>query len=60
MRSPHARKLAGTTTHLPPCVVQFHPKNDSFLFAGTYKLEHDGSRNGSLDIYRINNGELYV
>lgn len=58
MLIPHAKSLAQTTTRLPPCVIQIHPVHN-LIIVGTYKLEDDGSRNGSLDLYsRKEDGEL--
>jgi diphthamide biosynthesis protein 7 len=48
------------TTELPPCCVQVHPADDSVILIGTYKLEEDGTRHGSVDIYRYNGDELKV
>ncbi|KAK9478239.1 WD40-repeat-containing domain protein [Lipomyces japonicus] len=55
---PHLPLLATATTRLPPCVVQFYKPNSRFLLAGTYKLEDDGFRHGSIDIYDCNENDL--
>ncbi|ODQ65802.1 WD40 repeat-like protein [Nadsonia fulvescens var. elongata DSM 6958] len=43
-----------TLTNLPPCCLQFHPNDKTILFAGTYQLESDRSRHGSIDVYKVN------
>ncbi|ANB11594.1 diphthamide synthase [Sugiyamaella lignohabitans] len=54
----NARRLARTTTNLPPCVVQIHPNDSSVCLVGTYQLEEEGMRRGSLDVYRNYNNRL--
>lgn len=47
-----------THTELPPCCVRIHPSDNSIIFLGTYKLEDNGKRHGSVDIYRYQDSEL--
>lgn len=49
---PNSRRLAITKTELPPCCVRIHPQDNSTIILGTYKLEDNGTRNGSIDVYR--------
>lgn len=39
-------------SQLPPCSVQTYPRDNSILFIGTYKLEDNGDKHGSIDIYK--------
>lgn len=50
--------ITSTTTNLPPCAIQIHPDNASIIFVATYKLEDDRSRNGTVDVYKLENDEL--
>ncbi|KAK6454483.1 WD40-repeat-containing domain protein [Scheffersomyces xylosifermentans] len=45
-------RIGVTKTELPPCCLRIHPVDNSIVIIGTYKLEDDGSRHGSLDIYK--------
>lgn len=47
-----------TTTRLPPCCLRTHPAHPEIAILGTYKLEENGSRHGSLDIYTTKNAEF--
>lgn len=47
-----------TTTELPPCCLRVHPQNPEIAVLGTYKLEENGSRHGSLDVYTTKNGHF--
>lgn len=49
----HAERIARTSTELPPCVIQTWPQDRSLVLTGTYKLKDDGTRHGSLDLYRF-------
>lgn len=51
---PNSKRIAKIKTRLPPCALRYHPTDPSLLFLGTYKLEEDGARHGSVDIYRQN------
>lgn len=56
-----SKRIARTTTNLPPCALRFHPIDSSLLFLGTYKLEKDnGSRHGSVDIYKQDGENLIL
>ncbi|ODV81994.1 WD40 repeat-like protein [Suhomyces tanzawaensis NRRL Y-17324] len=46
-----------THTELPPCCVCVHADN-STVFLGTYKLEDDGTRHGSIDVMRLDGETL--
>lgn len=50
--------ITSTTTKLPPCAIQIHPDDASIIFVATYKLEDDRSRNGTVDVYKLENDEL--
>ncbi|KAK9318222.1 WD40-repeat-containing domain protein [Lipomyces starkeyi] len=54
----HISLSYSTLTQLPPCALAFYPQDSRFVIVGTYKLEQDGSRHGTLDIYDCANGEL--
>lgn len=49
---PENKRLAVTTTKLPPCCLRICPSDSSRIVIGTYKLEDDGSRHGSIDVYQ--------
>ncbi|KAK6202691.1 WD40-repeat-containing domain protein [Scheffersomyces amazonensis] len=49
---PISKRLAKTTTDLPPCCLRYAPQDNSIVILGTYKLEDNGNRHGSLEVYR--------
>lgn len=51
-------RISTTHTELPPCCVRIHPDDNKILLLGTYQLEDDGTRNGSIDIYRFEASSL--
>lgn len=51
-------KIITAHTELPPCCLRIHPSDNSIIFLGTYKLEEDGRRHGSVDIYKYQDLEL--
>ena len=51
----HCKRLDLQHTELPPCVVKYHPVNHSTLFIGTYKLEQNGIKHGTIDVYSTDN-----
>ncbi|KAK6464755.1 WD40-repeat-containing domain protein [Scheffersomyces coipomensis] len=53
-----SKRLGVTKTELPPCCLRYVPNDNTILILGTYKLEDDGSRHGSLDIYKNDDGQL--
>lgn len=57
---PNSKRIARTKTTLPPCALRYHPIDPSLIFLGTYKLEEDGSRHGSIDIYKQDQDELIL
>lgn len=55
-----ASRIGKTITELPPCCLRIHPKDSSIVFMGTYMLEKEsGLRHGTVDVYRIEKGELH-
>lgn len=48
---PNSKRYAVTKTKLPPCCLRIHPQDPTKIFIGTYKLEDNGTRHGSLDYY---------
>ncbi len=55
---PHSKRIEIVKTTLPPCCLRIHPQDISKIFIGTYKLEDDGSRHGSLDYYSFLDNKL--
>jgi diphthine methyl ester acylhydrolase len=53
MNLSHAERIARATTNLPPCAIQACPQDRSVMLVGTYKLNEDGTRHGSLDVYQL-------
>lgn len=51
MAVPNSERLSVVKTELPPCCVRIHPLDNSIVILGTYKLEEDRTRHGSIDIY---------
>lgn len=45
----HVENLSRTTVKLPPCVIQTHKEGE--LLVGTYKLEENKGRHGTVDVY---------
>ena len=48
-----SKRYGITKTELPPCCLRFHPNHSNKLYIGTYKLEKDGRKHGSLDYYQF-------
>lgn len=46
----HARNIGIQKTELPPCSIAVHP-SENVIFFGTYLLEENRSRSGSIDVY---------
>lgn len=46
----HARNIGVQNTELPPCCIAVHP-SENVIFFGTYLLEENRSRSGSIDVY---------
>lgn len=56
-----AKRTAVTKTELPPCCLRVHPADHTLVILGTYKLEKEsGLRHGSLDVYRMENGQFQL
>ncbi|RCK66625.1 Diphthine methyltransferase [Candida viswanathii] len=55
---PNSKRYTVTKTALPPCCLRIHPADPTKLFIGTYKLEDNGTRHGSLDYYTYVNHTL--
>lgn len=53
-------RVALVHTELPPCCLRVHPDNSLVVFVGTYRLESDGSRHGSVDVFRLGAGQLVL
>lgn len=53
-----SERLAVVKTALPPCCLRIHPSDNSIIILGTYKLEEDGRRHGSIDVYLYEENEL--
>ncbi|EGV61767.1 WD40 repeat-like protein [Yamadazyma tenuis] len=51
------KRLQVFNTDLPPCCVQYYPNDTSIVFISSYKLEENGEKHGSIDIYQHDNGE---
>ncbi|RLV93453.1 Diphthine methyltransferase [Spathaspora sp. JA1] len=55
---PHCQRYSVTKTNLPPCCLRIHPNDPQTIIIGTYKLEEDGRRHGSIDQYSYINDIL--
>ncbi|CUM66747.1 uncharacterized protein PRCAT00004428001 [Priceomyces carsonii] len=56
MSSKPRNEILGTCiTELPPCCLRISPQDNSVIVVGTYKLEEEGTRHGSIDIYKYSN-----
>ncbi|KAG7661455.1 uncharacterized protein J8A68_005033 [[Candida] subhashii] len=58
MSIPNSKRFAVTKTDLPPCCLRIHPENSTQIIIGTYKLEDNGTRHGSLNYYHYENNEF--
>ncbi|CEP22175.1 unnamed protein product [Cyberlindnera jadinii] len=50
---PRAQSIAYTKTELPPCALRYHPLDSSLILLGTYKLQDDRSRTGTIELYHV-------
>lgn len=53
MTVPISKRLSSTKSELPPCCVRIHPTDNTIILLGSYKLEENRTRNGSIDIYKF-------
>ena len=59
----NSKRLGLVKTELPPCCVRICPSDNSVIILGTYKLEDDRTRHGSIDVYEYdehNDNELRI
>ncbi|CUM54252.1 unnamed protein product [Debaryomyces tyrocola] len=47
----NSKRLSLVKTELPPCCVRICPSDNSVIILGTYMLEKDRTRHGSIDVY---------
>ncbi|ANZ75426.1 BA75_02418T0 [Komagataella pastoris] len=56
----NATRIAVAKAKLPPCCVRVLPQDTSILILGTYKLEPNGTRHGSIEVYKQQDSINYL
>lgn len=54
------QKLCVAKAHAPPCCLRVHPLDPNLIILGTYALQKNGKRDGSLEIWRYDQALAFV